>query len=66
MLPCKMKCDKLLKLVKKHGWYEVRQKGSHKIMAKDGETHKLVIPYHIGKEVPTGTCNKILKQAGIK
>jgi len=61
-----MKSDKLLKLLKKNGWYEIRQKGSHKILAKEGRENKLVLPYHRGKEVPTGTCHRILKQAGIK
>ncbi len=26
----------------------------------------IVFPYHRGKEVPTGTANSILKQAGLK
>ena len=30
-----MKCDELLKLIKNAGWYEIRQKGSHKIMKHD-------------------------------
>jgi predicted RNA binding protein YcfA (HicA-like mRNA interferase family) len=28
--------------------------------------NQIVLPYHKGKEVPTGTANKILKQAGLK
>ena len=67
MLPlCVMKCDELFKIIKKAGWYEIRQKGSHKIMKHDEKTNKLVFPYHRGKEIPTGTCNRILKQAGLK
>ena len=61
-----MKCDKLFKMLKQHGWREIRQKGSHKILSKDGVDGILVFPYHRGKEVPTGTANRILKQAGIK
>ena len=61
-----MKCDELLKKLKKAGWFEVRQKGSHKILRRDGETVTIVFPYHRGKEIPTGTCNRILKQAGLK
>ena len=61
-----MKCDELLKMLKRQGWYEVRQKGSHKIMKKEGSDQMIVFPYHKGKEIPTGTCTRILKQAGLK
>ena len=61
-----MKCDELLKLLKKNGWKQIRQKGSHKILKKDGEGQILVFPYHRGKEIPTGTCNRIMKQAKLK
>ncbi len=61
-----MKCDALLKLLKKNRWYEVRQKGSHKILRHDENDETIVLPYHRGKEVPSGTANKILKQAGLK
>jgi len=60
-----MKCDELLKL-KKVGWYQVRQKGSHKILRSDKSSETIVLPYHRGKEVPTGTANRILKQSGLK
>jgi len=61
-----MKCEELFKLLRKAGWKEVRQKGSHKILRKEGEEKLIVLPYHPGKEVPTGTCRQILKQAGLK
>ena len=55
-----MKSDKLLKQLINNGWYEIRQKGSHKILTKEGRENKIVIPYHRGKEVPTGTCHRSL------
>ena len=61
-----MKCDELFKILQKAGWYEIRQKGSHKILKHDKKLNILVFPYHRGKEIPTGTCNRILKQAGLK
>jgi predicted RNA binding protein YcfA (HicA-like mRNA interferase family) len=61
-----MKSDELFKTLKKAGWKEVRQRGSHKVLKKDGRKETIVLPYHRGKEVPTGTCNRILKQAGLK
>ena len=61
-----MKCDELMKILTKDGWYEIRQKGSHKILKKEGNPETIIFPYHKGREVPTGTCNRILKQAGFK
>jgi predicted RNA binding protein YcfA (HicA-like mRNA interferase family) len=65
-LPWDMKCDELLKILQKDGWYEIRQKGSHKILRKQETEETIIFPYHRGKEIPTGTCNRILKQAGLK
>lgn len=61
-----MKCDELLKLLQKAGWKQIRQKGSHKILKKEDGPRIIVFPYHRGKEIPTGTCNRIMKQGGIK
>jgi mRNA interferase HicA len=61
-----MKCDELFKLLKKNGWKKVRQKGSHIILRKEDVNNAIVLPYHRGKEVPTGTASSILKQAGLK
>lgn len=61
-----MKCDELLKKLKKVGWRQIRQKGSHKILRKETSTETIVFPYHRGKEIPTGTANRIMKQAGLK
>ena len=58
--------DKLLKMLKKDGWKEIRQKGSHKILRKESSSETIVFPYHGGKEIPTGTANRIMKQAGLK
>jgi predicted RNA binding protein YcfA (HicA-like mRNA interferase family) len=61
-----MKCDELLKKLKKAGWRQIRQNGSHKILRNDHSPETIVLPYHRGKEVPTGTAKRILKQAGLK
>ncbi len=61
-----MKCDELLKKLKKAGWREIRQKGSHKIMRKENSLETIILPYHRGKEVPSGTASRILRQAGLK
>lgn len=61
-----MKCDEMMKILTKNGWYEIRQTGSHKIMKKEGIAETIIFAYHKRNEVPTGTCIRILKQAGIK
>lgn len=55
-----------MKILTKNGWYEIRQTGSHKIMKKEGIAETIIFAYHKRNEVPTGTCIRILKQAGIK
>jgi predicted RNA binding protein YcfA (HicA-like mRNA interferase family) len=60
-----VKSHELYKLLKKHGWIKVRQKGSHIVLKKQGVFEPIIFPFHKGKEVPTGTCKRILKQAGI-
>jgi len=39
---------------------------SHKILRKEESTETIVFPYHRGKEIPTGTAKRIMKQAGLK
>jgi mRNA interferase HicA len=61
-----MKYNNLFKLLKKDGWFEVRQKGSHVIMQHLTKPEQLTIPYHLGKEVKKGLLTAIFKQANIK
>jgi len=53
-------------LLKKDGWFEVRQSGSHVIMRHNEKPEQLTVPFHSGKEVKKGLLNALLKQAGIK
>jgi predicted RNA binding protein YcfA (HicA-like mRNA interferase family) len=61
-----MTSKELIKLLKKNGWYEVAQKGSHKQFKHDTKTGKLTVADHAGKDIALGTLNAILKQAGLK
>lgn len=54
------------KLLRKDGWYKVRQKGSHIVMAHNTKPNVITVPYHAAKEVKKGLCQAILKQAAIK
>jgi mRNA interferase HicA len=61
-----VKYKELFKLLKKDGWLEIRQKGSHVIMQHPTKPEQLTVPNHSGKEVKKGLLTAILKQAQIK
>jgi len=48
------------------GWYQVRQKGSHRQYHHSSKTGTVTVAGKPGVEVPPGTLNSILKQAGLK
>ncbi len=54
----------LIKLLRKDGWQLDRVSGSHHILKKKAKT--LTIPVHGKKDLPKGTLNSILKEAGLK
>ena len=54
--------EEVIKVFKKLGFYEARQKGSHVVM-RQGERGCVAIPRH--KELALGTLRSALKQAGI-
>jgi len=60
-----MTSKEMIKFLKKNGFKEVSQNGSH-IKMKSEETKRIVIiPYH-SKELKKGMEQAILKQAGLK
>ena len=61
-----MKSSELTRVLKKDGWYAIRQTGSHVVMVHPTKTGKLVCPFHGSNEVSKGLEIKILKDAGIK
>jgi predicted RNA binding protein YcfA (HicA-like mRNA interferase family) len=61
-----MKYNELFRLLKKNGWIEIRQKGSHVILEHPIKQEQLTVPYHASKEVKKGLLTAILKQADIK
>lgn len=53
------------KLILADGWVFKSQEGSHKHYIHPVKPGKVTIPFH-GKDIPKGTENSILKQAGLK
>jgi predicted RNA binding protein YcfA (HicA-like mRNA interferase family) len=62
-----LKIKAILKLLKEDGWEQVAQKGSHRQLKHPTKKGRVTIPDH-GKNIdlPKGTENSILKQAGLK
>ena len=45
------------------GWRMIRQRGSHMIMTKPGETAVLLVPNH--RELKRGTLRGLIRKAGL-
>ena len=61
-----MKFSELVRVLKRNGFEIVREKGSIRYYGKPRLDKLIRIDYHASKEVPTGTCEAILKAAGLK
>jgi predicted RNA binding protein YcfA (HicA-like mRNA interferase family) len=61
-----VKYSELFRILKKDGWYKIRQSGSHIMMLHPEKKERLTVPYHAGKEVKKGLLRSILKKAGIE
>jgi predicted RNA binding protein YcfA (HicA-like mRNA interferase family) len=60
-----MKVRELQKLLYADGWKIKNQKGSHQQLIHPVKPGKVTVPIH-GGDIPPGTLNSILKQAGLK
>ena len=63
-MPVKVK--ELLAMVQDDGWHLVRQKGSHRQFRHPSKSGTVTISGKPSVEVPPGTLNNVLKQAGLK
>jgi predicted RNA binding protein YcfA (HicA-like mRNA interferase family) len=61
-----MKVAELLALLHADGWYMVRQRGSHRQFHHDDKAGTVTVAGKPSLEVPPGTLNSALKQAGLK
>ncbi|MBI1877734.1 MAG: type II toxin-antitoxin system HicA family toxin [Chloroflexi bacterium] len=61
-----MKFSELVRLLEKEGFHMVKEKGSIRYYSKSGLDRLIRIDYHGSKEVPTGTCQAILRAAGLR
>ncbi len=61
-----MKFSELVRLIESEGFRLIKEKGSIRYYAKPGIDRLIRIDYHGANEVPKGTCQAILKAAGVK
>ena len=61
-----MKVREVVRLLEKHGWQEMRSKGSHRHFKHPDQSYVITVPGNEGKELAPGTLNAILKKAGLK
>ena len=61
-MPDMLSSQEIIRVLKKHGFHFVSQKGSHKKFKKNG---RIVIVPDPKKEIPRGTFASILRQSGL-
>ena len=61
-----MKVRDIVRMIEKDGWGMVRMKGSLRQFKHQFKVGRVTIAGHPNDDVPKGTLNNILKQAGLK
>jgi predicted RNA binding protein YcfA (HicA-like mRNA interferase family) len=61
-----MKVSELLGILEQDGWFLVRQRGSHRQFHHTTKSGTVTVAGKPSLDVPRGTLNNILKQAGLK
>ena len=61
-----MKFSELVRLLERNGFELIKEKGSVRYYGKQGLNRLIRVDYHGSREIPTGTCDAILKAAGLK
>lgn len=61
-----MKVRDAIRLLHEDGWFLVRTKGSHRQYHHPVKPGTVTIAGHPSIDIPPGTMNSILKQAGLK
>ena len=55
-----------IRMIEDEGWYLVRTRGSHRQYKHLTKTGRVTIAGNLAHDLPLGTVNSILKQAGLK
>ena len=61
-----MKVKEVIKVIEKEGWYLVRTRGSHRQFHHPDKSGTVTVSGKDSIDMPVGTLNSVLKQAGLK
>ena len=61
-----MKVREIIRALEEDGWYIVNQEGSHRQFKHPTKPGRATIAGSLGDDIPPGTLNSILRQAGLK
>jgi len=61
-----LKVREVIIMIEKDGWYLVKTKGDHRQYKHPLKAGRVTISGNLGRDMPPGTLNSVLKQAGLK
>jgi len=61
-----MKVKELIKILREDGWYQARQRGSHRQFRHPVKSGTVTVSGKPNVDMPPGTLNDSLKQAGLE
>lgn len=61
-----MKVKEVIKVIEKDGWFLVRTRGSHRQFHHPHKPGTVTVAGKDSIDIPVGTLNSLLKQAGLK
>jgi predicted RNA binding protein YcfA (HicA-like mRNA interferase family) len=61
-----LKVRDVIRMIQADGWFEIRQRGSHRQFKHPIKRGLVTVAGKPGDELAPGTANSVLKQAGLK
>jgi predicted RNA binding protein YcfA (HicA-like mRNA interferase family) len=61
-----VKVREVIKMIEKDGWYLIKTRGDHRQYKHPIKPGRVTISGNLGKDMPPGTLNSVLKQSGLK
>ncbi len=56
----------IIKMIEKDGWFHVDTEGDHRQYKHPTKKGRVTVSGHLGEDMPKGTMNSVVKQAGLK
>jgi len=61
-----MKVGEIIRMIEADGWFHVRTKGDHRQYHHPRKPGTVTISGKLGADMPKGTLNSVLRQAGLR